>query len=165
MKFLDVLKGFLTHDSHPGADEAARARIRNAWGLDEEPSATPRDPDSIAPSVDADAPSSYDVEQWRKKLRRIFEELPASKSEWTELMTDARAYGLEDGWLAERLAEEFTLLIRGVVADRVLSEADRERIETARRLIGITEAQAETAVHAIVAEAEEFFGGSVSQED
>jgi hypothetical protein len=161
MRFLEVLRGFLSHHAHPGESEAAKARIRNAWGLDSETEAGPREPSSIAPSRDADAASPYDVGQWRKKLRRIFEELPASNSEWDDLMTEARAYGLEEGWIAERLAEEFTLLIRGVVADRVLSEADHERIETARKLIGITEAQAETAVHAIVAEAEEFFGGSV----
>lgn len=164
MRFLETLKGFLSRHAHLGTSEDAKARLRDAWGLDAEPTAASRNPSSIAPSHDADAASPYDVEQWRKKLRRIFEELPASKGEWTGLMTEARAYGLEDGWLAERLAEEFTLLIRGVVADRLLSEADHERIEAARKLIGITEAQAETAVHAIVAEAEEFFGGSVADD-
>ena len=79
-------------------------------------------------------------------------------------MTEARAYGLDAEWIDARLAEEFTQLIRGVVADRVLSEADHERIETVRKLIGITESQAETAVRAIVAEAEQFFGGAVVEE-
>ncbi|MDR3621498.1 MAG: hypothetical protein P4L85_19260 [Paludisphaera borealis] len=164
MGFFDVLKGFLSSVAHPGASDHARARLRDAWGLDDESPAAARATSSIAPSADADLPSLYDVEQWRKKLRRIFEDLPASKSEWPAMMTEARAYNLDDAWIAERLAEEFTLLIRGVVADRVLSEADHERVETARKLIGITESQAEATVHAIVAEAEAFFGGSVVEE-
>lgn len=152
MRFLEALKEFLNSSDHAKGAESDRARIRDAWNLDS------------APSADADSASPYDVEQWRKKLRRIFEELPESKGEWTALMTEARAYGLDAEWIDARLAEEFTQLIRGVVADRVLSEADHERIETARRLIGLTESQAETAVRAIVSEAEQFFGGAVVEE-
>jgi hypothetical protein len=97
-------------------------------------------------------------------LKRIFDGLPASQPEWEALMTEARAYNLDEDWISERLAEEFTLLIRSVVADRVLSEDDLDRIEAARRLIGITESQAETAVRAIVADAETFFGEAVVEE-
>jgi hypothetical protein len=164
MGFFDVLKGFLSSAVHHGASHDARARIRDAWGLDDESPAAPPESTSISPTADADSASAYDVEQWRKKLRRIFEDLPSSKSEWPAMMTEARAYNLNDEWIAARLAEEFTLLIRGVVADRLLSEADHERIETARKLIGITESQAETAVQAIVAEAEQFFGGAIVEE-
>jgi hypothetical protein len=163
MGFLDLLKSYFSGES-AGASDDARARIRDAWGLEDESSGAPREASSIAPTADADAPSAYDVAQWRKKLRRIFEELPASQPEWAPLMTEARAYHLDGDWISERLAEEFTLLIRSVVADRLLSEDDLARIETARKLIGITEAQAETAVRAIVADAEAFFGGSVVEE-
>lgn len=152
MRFLEALKDFLSSNEHSGSRQNAPARIRDAWNLDS------------APSADADSASPYDVAQWRKKLRRIFEDLPESKEEWTGLMTEARSYGLDAEWIDARLAEEFTQLIRGVVADRVLSEADNERIEAARRLIGLTESQAETAVRAIVAEAEQFFGGAVVEE-
>jgi hypothetical protein len=151
MQFLKTLRDFLSNNARPGGEQA-RARIRDAWNLDS------------VPSADADAASPYDVNQWRRKLRRIFEELPDSKEEWAGLMTEARAYGLEAGWIDSRLAEEFTQLIRSVVADRLLSEADHDRIETARKLIGLTESQAETAVRAIVAEAEQFFGGAVVEE-
>mgnify|MGYP001030261773 CR=1 FL=1 len=152
MRFLEALKDFLSSNAHAGGPKDAPSRIRDAWSLDS------------SPSADADSASPYDVAQWRKKLRRIFEELPGSKDEWTDLMTEARSYGLDAGWIDARLAEEFTQLIRGVVADRVLSEADHERIEAARRLIGLTESQAETAVRAIVAEAEQFFGGAIVEE-
>jgi hypothetical protein len=163
MGFLDVLKGFLSKAAHPGASDA-RTRMREAWGLDDESAAASPEPSTTAPSADAESASRYDVEQWLKKLRRIFDGLPDSKNEWAALTTEARAYGLDDAWISERLAEEFTLLIRSVVADRVLSEADHERIEAARKLIGISESQAETAVHAIVAEAEKFFGQAVVEE-
>ncbi len=152
MAFLEALRDFLSNNTRHDSGEQARARVRDAWNLDS------------VPSSDAESASPYDVQQWRKKLRRIFEELPDSKQEWEGLMTEARAYGLDTGWIDARLAEEFTQLIRVVVADRVLSEADHERIETARRLIGLTEFQAETAVRAIVAEAEQFFGGAVVEE-
>lgn len=163
MGILDVLRSYFTgHGARASDDDLAR--IRGAWGLEEEGSKASEGASSIAPSADADAPSGYDVAQWRKKLRRIFDELPASQSEWSELMTEARAYHLPDDWISERLAEEFTLLIRGVVADRVLSEDDHDRIESARKLIGVTEAQAEAAVRAIVADAEAFFGGAVVED-
>jgi len=40
----------------------------------------------------------YDRDQWRKKLKRILERLPASQVEWPDLMTEAGALNLDNAW-------------------------------------------------------------------
>jgi hypothetical protein len=101
--------------------------------------------------------TDYDRDQWRRKLKRILERLPASQSEWTELMADAGALGLDTAWVEQCQREEFALLIRRAVGDRQVTLAEHSKLELARSLIGLTEAEAETTLHTIVAEAQEFF--------
>ena len=57
--------------------------------------------------------------------------------------------------------EEFTLLVRRVVADRVVTEAEHRKLDLARDLLEIPDAEAEAILHAVVADAEQFFGGTV----
>jgi len=160
MGFLDVLKSYFSSDG-VGASDDDRARIRGAWGIGDKSSAAGA---TTEPSPDPDAPSPYDVEQWQKKLQRILDGLPTTEPEWASLKTEARAYKLKEDWVSRQFAEQFELLIRSVVADRVLSEDDLNRIEIARKLIGLSESQAETTVRSIVADAEAFFGRPVVEE-
>jgi hypothetical protein len=67
----------------------------------------------------------------------------------------------DPAWVAQCSRDEFALLVRRAVADRVVTEAEHRKLDLARDLIGIPDAEAETILHAIVAEAETFFGGSV----
>jgi hypothetical protein len=163
MGFLDVLRGYFTGDA-TGASDDARNRIRNAWGLDDRSPGAAGAASPTGPAPDPDAPSAYDVEQWKLKLQRILDGLPTTEPEWASLVTEARAYKLKEDWVSKQFNEQFELLIRSVVADRVLSEDDLARIETARKLIGISESQAEAAVRAVVADAEAFFGRPVVEE-
>lgn len=107
------------------------------------------------------AAGAYDRAQWGKKLKRILDGLPESRPQWDDLMAEARAMGLETGWVNAQQVDEFMLLLRRMVADRVVTEAEHRKLDLARDLIGITEADAEAALHAIVAEAESFFGNKV----
>ena len=53
-------------------------------------------------------------------------------------------------------------IIRRAVADKVISEEDHHKLDLARKLIGMSEA--EDALHAIMAEAEAFFGAPVKKD-
>ena len=143
-----------------------RSAIRAAWGLeDEEASGTAAGPKPDRPEGPEGAgASAYDRSQWAKRLRRILDALPASQPQRHELSTDAQALKLEEEWMADRQREEFAFLVRRAVADRVVSEEEHRRLDLARKLIGMPEAEAEQILHAIMAEAEAFFGTPVKDE-
>jgi hypothetical protein len=103
----------------------------------------------------------YDRAQWAKKLKRVLDELPDSRPQWDDLVAEAKAMGFDPEWVSGRMSEEFLMLLRGVVADRVVSDAEHRKLDLARDLIGIPEAQAVAALNAVVAEAESFFGDKV----
>ncbi len=105
--------------------------------------------------------TAYDREQWRKKLKRILEHLPQSQGDWDDLHQEAGALNFGQEWVAAAYREEFNLLIHQVVADRVVRSDEHRNLDLARTLMGITDAEAEGMLHAIVAEAETFFGGKI----
>src|SRR5262245_43730422 len=146
MGFFDTLKRVL------GTEQGAvERRVADAWGLDVEGEATDRPNET----------GQYDRAQWQKKLRRILEELPGSQTEWDGLKTEARALQLDPNWVAKCQYDEFLFLIRRAVSDGVFSEHEHRKLDLARDLIGLSEVDAEAALHSIVSEAETFFGKSV----
>lgn len=151
MGFFDALRRVLGAPS----SEAAVPPAAGPGGIVENAAA------GAGPAVPADPVSPYDRAQWRKKLARILDELPRSQGEWDGLTYEARALELEPAWIADCEREEFLLLVRRAVSDRVVSEAEHRKLDLARDLIGMSEADAEAALHAIVAEAESFFGKPV----
>ncbi|AGA31122.1 hypothetical protein [Singulisphaera acidiphila] len=155
MGFLDTLRRALTAAPASPSEESAIPRAIGPGGIVEESGA---DAGSTAPHASA---GQYDRAQWHKKLKRILDELPASKPEWDVLMYEARALELDPEWVAQAQHEEFLLLVRRVVSDRIVTESEHRKLDLARELLGVSEAQAEVAVHAIVAEAESFFGKPV----
>ena len=154
MGFLSALRHFLA-DRPPAQDsEEVRGRIRDAWGLDDEPG-------SIAPGPDAAEASAYDRNQWRRKLNHFFVKPPASDAEWADLLSEAKALKLDDAWVAAGMRDEFTMMIRGLVADRRLSEDEQARLEAVRKRIGLGEEEAAELVRSVVADARRFFGADV----
>lgn len=169
MGFFDALRRVLSHEKHGHLSEETKQRIRDAWGLNEEelpsePEAEETGQASAGREVLASTASAYDRSQWQRRLRRIFDELPDSHAEWNDLMADAHALKLEPTWIRDRQQEEFAFMIRRAVADRVVTESEHQRLDLARTLIGITEAEAEDRLHSIMAEAEAFFGAPVKEE-
>lgn len=137
-------------------------------GLPHAPTTLPQntaapEPQSDKPYTESPTPGPdvYDRVQWHKKLKRILNELPGAQSEWPGLMTEARALGFDAPWIHHCQIEEFRMLVRQAVSDRHVTEEEHHRLDLARDLIGIPEAEAETILHAIVAEAEAFFGKPV----
>ncbi len=171
MGFFNALKRLLPHASHAGASEESRQRICAAWGLEDDETGAETEADSDAAGQAEEGPSTveaagtnysaFDRTQWQKKLRGILDELPASQPRWHELMTEAHALQLQPEWIADRQREEFLFVIRRAVANKVISEDEHQKLELARKLIGMSEAEAETALHSILAEAEAFFGTPV----
>ena len=155
MGFFDSLRRVLHRDaSGPAAGDLAAA-----WGLTEDGAdAGPTHPGELAEDA-----SVYDRANWLTKMKRILDELPDSKHEWAELMSESRALNLGPDWVTRSQVEEFLLLVRRAVSDRHFTEADHRKLDLARDLIGIPEAEAEAALHSIVAEAESFFGKSVEE--
>jgi hypothetical protein len=148
---------------HEPAD-AERLRFLEGWRLSETPPSEPADEQpSAEPNEAAALPkaSAYDVDQWRKKLKRVLDKLPASQSEWEPMIADGRALGLDTEWMAWVQLEEFTLLIRRAIADRRFTSEEHRKLDLARDLIGMTEPEAEALVQSVVAEAEAFFGKPV----
>lgn len=117
--------------------------------------------DDGGPAVPPLPTSDFDRTQWHKKMKRVLERLPESSPEWPDLMLEAKALELDAPWVENGLREEFLLLIRQAVADRVVTEDEHRKLDLARELIGIPDDEAEADLHAIVAEAESFFGKPV----
>jgi hypothetical protein len=172
MGFFDALLRVRSRDRHPHETDETRKSLRAAWGLAdvESPKAPALAQAGQLPTAGAatgSIASEYDRSQWRKKLRHVLEELPASQPRWRVLEADAHALNLDPQWIADRKREEFAFLVRRAVADRTLS-ADAEehhKLELARRLIGMPETEAEAILHAITAEAEAFFGSPSSGQE
>lgn len=155
MGFFDTLRRVLGSDA--SADGPAASDVGAAWGLTEDGAdAGPTQPGDLT----ADA-SDYDRANWQNKMKRILDRLPASRHEWDELMNEARALKLDQEWVTRSQIEEFLLLVRRAVSDRQFTEEEHRKLDLARDLIGIPEAEAEAALHAVVAEAESFFGKPV----
>jgi hypothetical protein len=157
MGFFDALRRVL---SGAGERPAPLADRRSVAGQDQDPDRDDAEGDSEATTP---GPDVYDRLQWHKKLKRILEELPASQPEWADLMAEARALGFDMPWVEQCQVEEFTMLVRRAVADRHVTEDEHRKIDLARDLIGLPEAQAEAILHGVVAEAEAFFGKPVEE--
>jgi hypothetical protein len=158
MGFFAALKRVLNHDSAVYKADETRKRIRDAWGLDED------EPPGQSHTAEGPGASAYDRSQWQKRLHRVLDDLPASQPQWHDLVTDAQALKLETEWIAECQRQEFAFLVRRAVSDRVVSEVEHQKLDLARELIGMSEAEAEGVLHAIMAEAEAFFGKPVKDE-
>ena len=154
MGFLDVLRVW-------GDDPAKRVEVI--------PGLASTRPDVLGANATSDpqaisAPphtTAYDREQWRKKLKRVLAALPRSEPEWLDLRQEAGALGFGEEWLSTTYCEEFALLIRKIVSDREVTAAEHYNLDLARSLMGISDEGAEALFHAIVSEAEAFFGKSI----
>jgi hypothetical protein len=104
---------------------------------------------------------TFDQSQWRKRLTRVLEGLPGAQDEWEPLLAEARSLGFDPAWVKASLREEFAMMVRRAVADGVLTAMEHRKLDLARDLIGIPEAEAVATLHAIAAEAEQFFGKSL----
>ena len=152
MGFFDSLRRALGGNAHKKADP----KISRAWGLEEtelEPTTT-GEPESFHAG-------EYDRKNWRKKLKRILDDLPESKSQWPDHIADAHSMGVPADLLKTWFREEFAMLVRRMVADRKVTEAEHRTLDLARTLLEIPDAEAESILHAVVGEAEIFFGGTI----
>lgn len=165
MGFFDALGKFL-EARRDARGNAGEPRMAETGALDEDlvnDSAHPEYPDGKVVAADPaemaapPEPVEYDLGTWRKKLKRILERLPATEGEWPDLMTEAGALNLETAWVEQCMREEFALMVRGVVGDRVVTLQEHSKLERARTLIGLSDAEAEAILGGIVAEAEAFF--------
>ncbi len=167
MNFLDRLLG--AREKAEGMNPEQRRKMMAAWGLDE---STPLvEPDASEP-VASESPSglyelphpvemTYDRAQWRKRVKRVLDDLPDSEDEWEQVVSEAKAKEFDPQWVSESIREEFALMIREAVADRVFSEREHRKIDHARFLIGLGEAEAEAISKRVIAEAEDFFGDTI----
>lgn len=157
MGFLDTFRSWVGSTPKANLDELNAMWDRSI--LDESGVETPpADPAKMEAPV---ATTDYDREQWRKKLKRILNHLPRSQPEWDDLVQEAGALELGDEWVSTTFCVEFSLLIRKFVSDRVVTSEEHHTLDLARSLMGITDEEAESLLHAIVVEAESFFGGKI----
>jgi hypothetical protein len=159
MGFFDTLRRVLTGE-HRRPDEPAPER----WLDQKEPNSEPDSQGDTGSEATTPGPDIYDQVQWHKKLKRILDQLPGSHTEWADLMSEARALGFDRAWVEKRQFEEFQMLVRQAVSDRHVTEEEHRKLELARDLIGLSEEKAEAILHAIVAEAEAFFGKPVDED-
>lgn len=164
MAFFDTLRQLVGAGRTSAGSDDARLRLAEAWGLsDTSHPEFPRRVPAADPEAMAAPPrtSAYDLEQWRRRLRRLLDTLPESKSEWADFVADGRALGLDEEWMLQTQIEEFTFMIRRAVADRHFTPAEHAALDQARELIGLSEDDAESLVRRVIAEAESFFGQAV----
>jgi hypothetical protein len=158
MGFFDTLRRVLTGE-HRLPDPPGPAPEQ--WLEQREPAGAPDLQSATGSEATTPGPDVYDQVQWHKKLKRILAQLPASEPEWADLMAEARALGFDRAWVEKHQLEEFQMLVRQAVSDRHVTEEEHRKLELARDLIGLPEEKAEAILHAIVAEAEAFFGKPV----
>ena len=151
MGFFDALRRTLGGD----LDRKYTAREVEARFLGIDPDELP-----IAPETPFES-GTYDRAQWSKKLKRVLAELPDSRADWEDVAAEARSMDFDPAWVTQCGRDEFALLVRRAVADRVVTEADHRKLDLARDLIGIPDAEAEAILNTVVAEAESFFGETV----
>jgi hypothetical protein len=166
MGFLDTLKRAFSRDSHAPETDEIKKSIRQAWGLEEDEGPPQSGSFTLSPSSQptAETASDYDRSHWTKKLRHLLETLPDSQKNWPELMAEAHALNFEPAWISGQQRDGFAFLIRRAVSDRVVSEAEHHKLDLARTLIGLSEAESEQTLHAIKAEAEAFFDAPVQDD-
>lgn len=155
MGLFDLLHG--ARDRASTLDDRSRAKLLEAWGLAADDVARDRAPRSNAEGTELD----YDRAQWLRKLKHILDELPDSESRWEQLVREGKAKGFDETWMRHLMREEFALLVRRAVADRVFSERERRKLDLARILVGLNESEAEAIYASVVKEAETFFGEEV----
>ena len=151
MGFFDTLSRVLTGNKGP----QYTPREIEAAHLGMHPDELP-----IAPEVPFE-PGSYDRTQWAKKVKRVLERLPKSEGEWPDVLAESKAMDFDPGWIKQCIRDEFTMLVRQAVADRVVTESEHRKLDFARDLLGIPDAEAEAILHDVIAEAETFFGKHV----
>ncbi len=151
MGFLDALQRALGGQPDPGP--TARQVEAAFLGVD---------PDTLPIADETPFESGvYDRVQWAKKVKRVLAELPGSQGDWDDVAAEARAMDFEPEWVTQTCVDEFTLLVRRAVADRVITDAEHRRLDLARDLIGLPDVQAEAILHKVVTEAESFFGKAI----
>lgn len=162
MAFLDALRRVLSPD-RVGRDRDRSLRLAEAWGLDPlDDDATPAGPADPAAMAAPPAVSDYDRALWRRKLRHLLtEKLPIPEQEWSDFLADANALGLDRDLVERAQREEFEMLIRRAVADGVVTLEEHHKLDLARRLIGLTDAEAEATLQRVAEEAESVFGKPV----
>lgn len=164
MGFFDALRRVLDAERD---DRGDRGDPRMSETVTGDGSAHPEYPDGrvvAADPAEMAAPprtTDYDRDQWHRKLKRILERLPATEGEWPDLMREAGGLGLDPAWVEHSQREEFALLVRRAVADRTVTLEEHRKLEQARLLIGLPDAEAESILSGVVAEAEDFFGRPV----
>ncbi len=161
MGFLDTLKRVF--GDHPKLDASERSRLADAWGLAEGDMA-PADVEAAAADPNylrSGGGAEYDRTRWRKKLQLILDGLPGSRPEWDDFVADAQALRFDAAWTRSVYREQFTLLVRRLLSDRVLTPAEHEQLEIARTILGMSEGEAEEIVHQVAAEAEAIFGKKI----
>jgi hypothetical protein len=154
MGFLDSLRKTLGVAPTAGLGPI-NPRLAGATGVDDEGDA------ATAAVPEPFQGSDYDKKTWRKKLKVVLDELPEGRSRFREVLAEGLSLGIPPATIAAWGREEFTMLVRQVVADRVVTDAEHRRIDLARELLEIPDADAQAILRAIVADAETFFGGTV----
>ena len=107
------------------------------------------------------AAGEFDRTLWAKKVKSVLERLPDSQAEWPDVLADSRAMDFDPEWVRRCIRDEFTMLVRRAVGDRVVTAAEHRKLDLARDLLGIADGEAEAILHTVVSEAETFFGKSV----
>jgi hypothetical protein len=153
MGFFDSLRRTLGPEA--SAPAPVNPRLAGAWNIDDEGN-----------PIEAAEPEpfhggAYDKKNWLKKLKMLLEELPESQSRFPEHIAEAHSLGFDTEQMHTWSRDEFAMLVRRVVADRVVTEAEHRNLDLARQLLAIPDAEAEAILHSVVAEAEKFFGGPV----
>jgi hypothetical protein len=141
MGFLTALRGWSA--SHVKPDEASSSAQAKA---------------PIDPNASATLLSDFDREQWLRKLKRLLAHLPGTEAEWVDLHQEAGSLGFPEEWVKQTSMQEFALLVRKIVADKVVTQDEHQKLDQARKLLGIPDERAVAIFHTIVAEAEAFFG-------
>ncbi len=151
MGFFESLKRVL------GGDHTVEERIDSAFHL-KDTSTT-----SLTPVHEPEPfqGGEYDRKKWRKKLKLILEQLPESQQEWPTHLAEGHALGISNVELATWMRDEFALMVRRVVADRIVTHDEHEKLDLARKMLEIPDTEAEAILHEVVAEAEKFFGKDV----
>jgi hypothetical protein len=172
MGFLTALKNLLSHEPTTPQDDVEKEReaLRQAWGLDaDDPVLAPPQPETSQeePSPIDGTASAYDLHRWQNKVVHLATEAreiakPDFAAHLAAIMAEYHNLNIPPEAAFETAKTAFTSALRHVVADRQVTVAEHQYLETLKEALGLPNDIAAGLLASVVAEAEAVFKARVT---
>ena len=165
MGFLTALKNLLSHETATAADDVEKEReaLRQAWGLDaDDPVLAPVVAEASPEAATDGTASAYDLHRWQNKVVHLATEAreiakPDFATHLAAIMAEYHNLNIAPEAAFETAKTAFTSALRHVVADRQVTVAEHQYLDSLKEALGLPNDVAAGLLATVVAEAEAVF--------